>query len=123
MCKFENDSRAPEKKYFNLINSILDIIVELNLDFIISFINSQVYDVLGYSPDELIGKKATDFIHQDDMLKIVETFGKGIKTREIITQNFRIRHKKGNYIPEDLVQLCKCGERLIEIKITAKAGA
>jgi PAS domain S-box-containing protein len=33
------------------------------------------------------------------MSKVVESIKKGIKTREIITENFRIRHKKGNYIP------------------------
>ena len=32
MNKFENDSMTTEKKYFNLINSLLDIIVELDLD-------------------------------------------------------------------------------------------
>ena len=30
--------------------------------------------------------------------------------------------KKENYIPEDLVQFCKCGERLIEIKVTCEGG-
>ena len=94
-----NNSLMSEKKYFNLINSILDMIVELDLDFIITFINPQVYDVLGYSPEELIGKKAIDFIHPDDVSKIVESMKKGIKTREIITDNFRIGHKKGYYIP------------------------
>jgi PAS domain S-box-containing protein len=99
MSKFENDSKTPEKRYFNLINSILDIIVELDLNFKITFVNPQVNDILGYSPEELIGKMAIDFIHQNDGSKIVESIKKGIKTREIITENFRLRHKKGNYIP------------------------
>jgi len=94
-----NNSLMPEMGYFNLINSILDIIVELDLDFIITFINPQVYDVFGYSPEELTGKMAIDFIHPDDVSKIVESIKNGIKTREIITENFRIKHKKGYYIP------------------------
>ncbi len=98
MSKFKNDLRTPIKKYLNLINSILDIVVELDLDFIITFINPQVYDVLGYSPEEMLGKKSVDFIHKDDMPKIEESIKNGIKTSEIITEDFRIRHKNGNFI-------------------------
>ena len=99
MSNFKNDLKTPEKKYFNLINSILDIIVELDLDLTINYINPQAYDLFGYTPEEIIGVKSIDFIHQDDVSKTVESIKKGIKTREIITENFRIRHKKGNYIP------------------------
>jgi len=99
MSKFENDSTTSEKRYFNLINSILDIIIEIDLDLIINYINPQVYDVFGYIPEEIIGKKAIVFIHQDDASRVVESIKKGIKTREIISENFRIRHKKGNFIP------------------------
>ena len=99
MSKFENDSKTSEKIYFNLINSILDIIVELDLDLKIIFINPQVNDVFGYIPEEIIGEKSTDFIHQDDVSKVVGLIKEGIKTRELIAVNFRIRHRKGNYIP------------------------
>jgi PAS domain S-box-containing protein len=99
MSKIENDSKTPEKKYFNLINSILDIVVELDVDLIINYINPQVYNLFGYKPEEVIGEKSIDFVHQDDVLKVVESIKKGIETRDIITENFRIRHKKGNYIP------------------------
>lgn len=99
MNKFKNDSITLEKKHFNLINSILDIIVEFDLDFNITFVNPQVYDLLGYSPEKLKGKKVMDFIHQDDLSRIVESIKYGLKTREIITENFLIQHKKGYYIP------------------------
>jgi PAS domain S-box-containing protein len=99
MSEFKNDSITLERKHFNLINSILDIIVELSLNLTITYINPQVYDVLGYSPEELLGKMASDFIHKDDIPKIEESIKEGIKTSEIITEDFRIRHKQGNYIP------------------------
>ena len=99
MSKFENDSKTLEKKYFNLINSILDVVVELDLDLIVNYINPQVYDLFGYIPEEIIGENSIDFIHQDDVSKVVESIKKGIKSREIISVNFRIKHKEGNYIP------------------------
>ena len=79
MSNIEIDLKTAEKKYFNLINSILDIIVELDLDLIILYINPQVYDLFGYTPEDIIGKKSIDFIHQDDVSKVVESIQKGIK--------------------------------------------
>ena len=64
------------KKYFNLVKSILDIIVELNSDFTTSYINPQIKDLLGYSPEELIGKKSMDFIHPDDLPEIIKSIKK-----------------------------------------------
>ena len=54
MGKFNNELKESEMRYFNLINSILDILVELNLDLTITYINPQVYSLLGYSSEEII---------------------------------------------------------------------
>ncbi|MFW9882040.1 MAG: PAS domain-containing protein, partial [Candidatus Thorarchaeota archaeon] len=69
MSKFENDPVKPEMRYFNLINSISDILIESNLDLTVTYINPQVYEVFGYSTDEIIGKKFVDFVHSDDISK------------------------------------------------------
>jgi len=117
MRNFENDLKSPEKKYFYLINSILDIIVELDLDLIINYINPQVHDLFGFIPEEVIGEKSIDFIHQDDVSKVVESIKKGIKTKEVISENFRLRHKNGNYVP------VSAKGRLVEYKNQAKIVA
>jgi len=99
MEKFNDDINEPEKKYFNIINSILDVIVEMDLDFKTTYINSQVHDLLGYTPEELIGKRNLDFIHPDDLAKVMKALSKTIKTGEVISEEIKIRHKNGNYIP------------------------
>jgi len=117
MRNFENDLKSPEKKYFYLINSILDIIVELDLDLIINYINPQVHDLFGFIPEEVIGEKSIDFIHQDDVSKVVESIKKGIETKEVISMNFRLRHKNANYVP------VSAKGRLVEYKNQAKIVA
>ncbi|MHA2131912.1 MAG: PAS domain-containing protein [Promethearchaeota archaeon] len=86
------------RKYFNLINNILEVIVEFNLDYVITYINPQVYDVFGYSPKDILGKKAIDFIHHEDLSRALAAIKKGIATRETIVEELRILHKKGHYI-------------------------
>lgn len=99
MGTIKNELKESERNYFNLINNILDVVVELSLDFTTTYINSQVYDVFGYSPEELIGKRNINMIHPDDISKIQEAIKNTIKTGETITEEFRIQHKNGHYIP------------------------
>ncbi|MHA2283161.1 MAG: PAS domain S-box protein [Promethearchaeota archaeon] len=99
MSKFDNDLKTSEKRYFNLINSVLDVLIELNLDLTITYINPQVSEVFGYSSDEIIGKKSLDFVHPDDISRTIEAIKRTAKTREIISTEIRIRHKKGYFVP------------------------
>jgi len=98
MSKFNNELKESEKRYLNLLNSILDILVEINLDLAITYINPQVYGLLGYSSEDLIGKRFIDLIHPDDMSRIKEIINNAIKTNEIISAELKVQHKKGYYI-------------------------
>ncbi|KKL20137.1 hypothetical protein LCGC14_2458480, partial [marine sediment metagenome] len=98
MDKFKNDINEAEMKYFSIVNNILDVIVELDLDFNITYINPQVHDLFGYSPEELIGNKSLDFIHPDDLSKITKALSKTIKTGELHSEEVRLKHKNGSYI-------------------------
>ncbi|MFX1346870.1 MAG: PAS domain S-box protein, partial [Promethearchaeota archaeon] len=99
MSKFEKKQKVPEIDYFYLINSILDVLIEINLDLTIMYINSQVYSVFGYSSKEIIGKSCVDFIHPDDRSRTIEIIKRVKKTKGIISTEIRIRHKNGYFIP------------------------
>ena len=99
MNKSDNKPKEPEMGYFNLINSILDVLIELSLDLTITYINPHVYEVFGYYADELIGKKSIDFIHPDDVSRTTEAIKRTIETRETFSTELRIRHKNGYLIP------------------------
>ncbi|KKK44364.1 MAG: Signal transduction histidine kinase [Candidatus Lokiarchaeum sp. GC14_75] len=99
MDKSNEGISETELKYFNIINSILDIVVELDLDYKITYINSKDHDLLGYSKEELIEKQNIDIIHPDDFSKMMVALSKTIKTGEIITEDIRYKYKNGPYIP------------------------
>jgi len=98
MSKFKNELQVSKTRYLNLINNILDILVELNLDLTIKYINSQVYELLGYSSEELLGKRFIDIIHPNEMTKINEIINHAIKKNEPISAELNVQHKKGYYI-------------------------
>ncbi len=61
-----------EQRFHQIVNNILDIIVEIDLKGNFTYVSPQVYDILGYYPDEVIGVSASKFIHTEDLSKIIE---------------------------------------------------
>ncbi|MFX1365399.1 MAG: PAS domain S-box protein [Promethearchaeota archaeon] len=95
----KNDVEKSGINYFNLINNILDVVVELSLDFGIKYINPQIFNLAGYHPDEVVGRNSMEFVHPDDRQEVIKAITEGIKTGEIISILFRIQHKEGFFIP------------------------
>ncbi len=96
--KVEKKLRESEEKYRNLINNILDQIIETDLDGTITFISPQVYDLFGYKPEEVIGRRSIQFVHPDDINIIKEAMEKSIKSGEMISSEYRLKHKNGYYV-------------------------
>ena len=82
-----------------LINNFLDVIIEMELNGTIIYINSQVNDVFGFTPKEVIGTSAFDFVHPDDRAAVEQGMAEAIKKRNFFSMDFRVKHKEGHYIP------------------------
>jgi PAS domain S-box-containing protein/putative nucleotidyltransferase with HDIG domain len=54
-----------EDKYRKLVNNISDLVIVLNNDKEIVYVNSSVENILGYPESEIIGKRLKDIIHED----------------------------------------------------------
>ena len=96
----ENESLLKEsvEKYQILIDNIIDVITEIDLNGIFTYISPRVYDMFGYLPEEVIGDKFFSYIHPDDMDLIFQTFQRVIEGDETVSIEYRIRHKKGHYV-------------------------
>jgi PAS domain S-box-containing protein len=88
-----------EDKYKNLITNLTDIILEGNSKTIATYVSPQCYEIMGYEPDEIIGKSVLNFIHPEDVLMIAEVIKEGINTgRMIKVPKYRLLHKNGTAI-------------------------
>ncbi|MFX1280418.1 MAG: PAS domain S-box protein [Promethearchaeota archaeon] len=95
-----DEIKSPEISYFNLINSILDILFELELDLTIGYSNKQAFDLLGYDLKEIIGENFINLIHHDDRSRIIDKISTNIiKNKNKFSAEIRILHKNGYFIP------------------------
>lgn len=54
-------------------------------------------EVTGYTPEELIGKSLTDFLHVDDIAMFIRDFNRAFHTRSQIKLVYRFRKKDESY--------------------------
>jgi PAS domain S-box-containing protein len=60
------DLRRSEEKYRNLVETINDVIYEIDNEGVISYLSPVVRNVLGYEPEEIIGKTFEEFVYAED---------------------------------------------------------
>jgi PAS domain S-box-containing protein len=87
--------------YYKIMNSNENIIIsKMSItEITILEITDSVKKILGYLPNELIGKKGTDFIHSDDVDKFLSNIEIIEKTGNINEKCiFRKKRKSGDYI-------------------------
>jgi PAS domain S-box-containing protein len=93
--KVEALLKESEESHRFIIENINDLIFILNLRFQFEFLNEKsVYKLLGYQKEEIIGKNSIDFIHRDDIDKIVEVLKEKQENNETKIE-LRFHHKEG----------------------------
>ena len=58
--------RESEERYRGLVESVYDWIWEVDADNVYTYSSPRSYDVLGYRPEELIGKRPTEFMTPEE---------------------------------------------------------
>ncbi|MDX2168366.1 MAG: PAS domain S-box protein [Deltaproteobacteria bacterium] len=59
--------RASEDKYRQLVDSLHEVVFEIDAEGRISYLSPAVEAVSGYTASELVGRPFTDFVHTDDV--------------------------------------------------------
>ena len=65
---------ASEARYRDLAENAIDIIALYDLNSTFEYLSPSVMAVLGYQPEELVGRKTFDIIHPDDIDRTLEAF-------------------------------------------------
>jgi PAS domain S-box-containing protein len=98
--------RRREEHFRSLIENASDIITILDPDGRIRYESPSVERLLGYKPEELIGKNIFEFVREDDLPKVVPAFTEATRhfnaTRSV---EFHFRHKDESWCV--LEAICK----------------
>jgi PAS domain S-box-containing protein len=83
----------------NIINSISDILIVVDLDRTIKTINHAVTYILGYKKEELLGKSIDELLSQDAGIFKVSEWGNVLKKGYIVDYEMNYKAKTGELIP------------------------
>ncbi len=87
-----------EERFRALIENSSDAIVILNKDGTSRYQSPSMKRVLGYTPEERIGKNAFEFVHPEDMPRAIEAFTQLAQSKDV-TQHVEVRgrHRDGSW--------------------------
>lgn len=97
--KYEADLkiRESENRFKSLVQDGSDLIGILDIEANYSYVSPTSLQILGYTPEELIGKNAFSFIHPDDEERTRAVFGELTEKKKIAVPHFRFKNKKGEW--------------------------
>jgi len=90
--------RDSEARYRTLIENAHDVVTILDLEGTVIYQSPQLERILGYRPEEMIGRKALDFVHPEDIAMPARSLERILENPgTTITSEYRFRHKDGSW--------------------------
>ena len=81
LAQNEEKLRVSEEKFRTLVETTSDFIWEVDESGTYSYVSPQVRELLGYEPEELIGKTPFDFMQPDEALRVAAEFTRLVDSR------------------------------------------
>ena len=94
----EKELRHANERLHSLVRDSSDIITVLAADGSTRYQSPAIERVLGYAPEELIGKKVFDYVHPEDLERVLSKFDHLLSNAAANPLvEFRFRHKNGSW--------------------------
>ncbi len=94
--RMEKALKTGEERFRQITDNMVDLISQYDTHNVLLYASPSFEWILGYKPEELIGRVATDLLHPDDFENAVREIGEMLK-RGIGSVQFRYRRKDGEY--------------------------
>ena len=89
--------RESEELYRLLAENSTDMISKHSPEGVYTYASPACRSLLGYEPEELVGRSAYEFFHPDDLEAIRQTHSAILQRPDVYTVSYRIRRKDGSY--------------------------
>lgn len=102
--RVEQALRDSEERFRAIVQHAWDVIVTLDMRMHINYVSSRIQSMLGYEPDELLGKPALELIHPSDLPQVQVAFaGMLARSSPGAPTEFRFRHRRGYWTEVEAV--------------------
>ncbi len=98
--RWEAERALQEREdYFRrLAENSHDLVQVISAEGVIEYSGPSMHRLLGYTPEEVAGTLATDYIHPEDLPRVAETIGAAVGNPGVTYQaQYRVLHKDGGY--------------------------
>lgn len=95
---FQEALQEREAQLRRITDNMLDMICQTDASGIYCYVSPSYQNILGYKPEEFLGKSIFDFLHPDDMERVATAVWNAIINRTSGKEEFRYRHAAGHYI-------------------------
>jgi two-component system, cell cycle sensor histidine kinase and response regulator CckA len=99
ISRIDKDLKISEEKFRNLVETTSDWIWEIDTDMGYVYASPRIKDLLGFEPQEVIGKTPFDLMPSDEAKRLEPKISEIVKTKSpIISLTNWNRHKKGHLV-------------------------
>jgi PAS domain S-box-containing protein len=97
--RMESALRHSETRYRSLVEQTSDIITVVDESGVILYGSPSVTTLLGYAPEELVGRRAGELVHPDEVTRLLQAHRGALRdpTRAQHGVEFRCRHRDGSW--------------------------
>jgi diguanylate cyclase (GGDEF)-like protein/PAS domain S-box-containing protein len=117
--RVEEELRESEQQYRLLADNTSDVVAHLGTDLRYKYMSPASRELLGYEPDELIGRHAHDLVHPADRTQWLQSLIEApAMRRDVIQSTYRVLRKDGTFawIEENRRKLPKSDECVLSMR-------
>lgn len=92
----EAELRAAEQRHRLLADHATDMILVFDRTGVITYVSPASRELMGYAPEELIGRRPREFVHEDDVAEVTGALRRMADRGETLTLTNRVRHRDGH---------------------------
>ena len=93
----EAQRRESEHQYRLLAENSTDLVTVMDQTGEVLYVSPSCETLLGWKPEELVGRNITEILHREDRGRLGEFAEKLLSSREVMTLECRLQHRNGDY--------------------------
>ena len=94
----EEALRRREMEYRMLAENVIDVVSHHTADTTRLYVSPSIEDLVGFTPEELIGRRAYEDIHPDDQGEVQRSLQKSLEHDPVARAEYRMRCKDGSWV-------------------------